>query len=871
MYYNKWIINRSPLIKTIHGEPQHYDLYQNFVDELHPTVRFEKYYFVSPWIACKYFDEDEFDGYDYLTLTDKLIDEVLNDKSITKDLEQGNTCIVFDMGAELIPFSYYEKIDKFYSTKSYAKNVKYWSMYEHLKPKGSIDYLTVSSSTLRFSDYEENKVSNEYHEKWEFSEDELTNKHVLFLNKRIRPHRLDTLSKLLEKKVNIKDNFYFSFLGTNNRGEGDPLYDSDVNAIYGRVPDVYNKDMANKILWDYYKTELPYSMNFQRDEWLASSSLNRIEELLPYRKRTYVELITEFTHSDEYVSISEKLSQAILCKKPFIIVGDRKYLRNIKNLGFKTFDKFWDESYDELAYEERIDAITDVVKEIVDTVDVKNGITYSKELQEILEHNYNHYKNVYTPSVYKDAFKSLSLLDYKPQLEDKADDEEVKREKTKYVWYSENTNTIIIPIAGNLDGAIKNKVAPRLAYRLVDKNNLDNVSKIPAIAITRHPHKRYASYLENNDDVNNDLLEQTGYMYDLNVCYTIDMDDIHREGYYARCKDWNDDFGHRDSGRRIADILYEEEIHTPRQLTPEEILFVDENYKWDWTMYNEYGSWRFRKPHNIAKIGVGFEQYFDTFKDVYKKEYKVLTKKLKRHSQYLESSLESAYWVNHSMILDNLGLNYAPKDIKILDIGTHFGFMPHFLKSQGFTNVHSTNSYKEAGDSLDELKLIWKTLGITEPADIHIEPQTPFDLLDNSDNMYGKDFDSAERYDIILMNMSNVFWKTDKIVRLLNGNISQAWQVVDKNKDTNTFFAPYDVNDIHYFTKCIMSQLKVGGSAVIQPFPYAYSSFDGFRNEQGTVATWQSEHRGHQKPQSTKHCPTLEMNNYFIIHKEKNE
>ena len=47
MYYNKWIINRSPLIKTIHGEPQHYDLYQNFVDELHPTVRFEKYYFVS--------------------------------------------------------------------------------------------------------------------------------------------------------------------------------------------------------------------------------------------------------------------------------------------------------------------------------------------------------------------------------------------------------------------------------------------------------------------------------------------------------------------------------------------------------------------------------------------------------------------------------------------------------------------------------------------------------------------------------------------------------------------------------------------------------------------------------------------------------
>jgi len=40
MFYNKWTTVRSDRIQQIHTEPQHYDLYQNFVDELHPDVRF---------------------------------------------------------------------------------------------------------------------------------------------------------------------------------------------------------------------------------------------------------------------------------------------------------------------------------------------------------------------------------------------------------------------------------------------------------------------------------------------------------------------------------------------------------------------------------------------------------------------------------------------------------------------------------------------------------------------------------------------------------------------------------------------------------------------------------------------------------------
>ena len=878
MYYNKWTIERSERIQTIHAEPQHYDMYQNFLDELHPDVRHDKYYFISPLIACEHFDEDEFDGYDYLTLTDKLIDKTIADKKITKELEDGEACIIFDMGAEFIPISYYEKVNKFYSQKKNSQNVKYWTMFENEQVKGDIEFLTISTSTLRFADYEENKIKNVYDDKWEFDYSKIHKRHLLFLNKRIRPHRLDILAKLIENHTSLKENAYYSFLGTDNTGEGDPLFESDIKAIRGGS---YDSDMANTIITEYYKDELPYSMNHSRDEWLSGSSLNRIEEMMPYRKRSYVELITEFTHSDEHVSISEKLSQAILSKKPFIIVGDKGYLANLRRLGFKTFDGFWDEGYDELPYNERIDAIAKVVKRIVDYTELQRDGTeweYDKVLQQMLEFNYNHYKNVYAPTVYKHAFQSMSKGDYKPQLESaKFEDLEDNQLRT-YVWYSENTNTIILPILGMLDKVIAEKIAPHLGYRLVKRKEIDNIEKIHTIAFTRHPYKRFASYLANSHEVLGEdfnepkdkveLEEQSALQHGLHISYTIDLDDLHNTGYYARCVDWHLPHRHRDLARRIVEILQTVDIETPDELTKEQKEWVDEHYAWDFVAYNEWGSWRFRKPYSIDRIGFRFEQYFDNFKDVYKKEFKSLSKKLVYHQNYLKSSLESAYWVNHSMMLDNLGLNYAPKDIKILDIGTHFGFMPHFLESEGFTNVHSTNSYKEAGDSLEELKLIWKTLGIRTPADVHIQPQKDFDLLNNMEQTYGKDFDPKEKYDIILMNMSNVFWKTDKIVRLVNGNISQSWQITDENKDRNTFFAPFETSDIQHFIDCIKRHLKVGGAALIQPFPYAYTTFEGFKGEQDAIAHWQNPHRGHQTPMSTLHCPTPEMNDYFIITKD---
>ena len=56
MYYNKRVVNRSSRIindwqgpDTLEVCPvENYDIYQNYIDELDPSVRFDNYYFVSP-------------------------------------------------------------------------------------------------------------------------------------------------------------------------------------------------------------------------------------------------------------------------------------------------------------------------------------------------------------------------------------------------------------------------------------------------------------------------------------------------------------------------------------------------------------------------------------------------------------------------------------------------------------------------------------------------------------------------------------------------------------------------------------------------------------------------------------------------------
>lgn len=90
--------------------------------------------------------------------------------------------------------------------------------------------------------------------------------------------------------------------------------------------------------------------------------------------------------------LSEKIFKCVVLKRPFIRLGMPHSLKRFKEWGFKTFDGvLFDESYDDIEdFYDRLNCIISQVEKYLSMpfADLKEKI-YAKEVQNIIEHNYN--------------------------------------------------------------------------------------------------------------------------------------------------------------------------------------------------------------------------------------------------------------------------------------------------------------------------------------------------------------------------------------------------------------------------------------------------------------------------------------------------
>jgi hypothetical protein len=111
---------------------------------------------------------------------------------------------------------------------------------------------------------------------------------------------------------------------------------------------------------------------------------------------SFVDVINETRFAQPTANFSEKVFQAIQYQKPFIVVGPPKTLEYIRSLGFKTFNDYWDESYDdELHHGERLAKIFDILEQIINTPIDELRNMYDN-MRPIVEHNLNRYKEFIT-------------------------------------------------------------------------------------------------------------------------------------------------------------------------------------------------------------------------------------------------------------------------------------------------------------------------------------------------------------------------------------------------------------------------------------------------------------------------------------------
>lgn len=101
---------------------------------------------------------------------------------------------------------------------------------------------------------------------------------------------------------------------------------------------------------------------------------------------SWFSIVSEAQYEDrqETVFLSEKVFKPIACQHPFVILGNKGSLKELKKLGYKTFHDLIDESYDNLNSNDRFHAIKDIINALKSNRDKLQWLGW---LRPTLEHN----------------------------------------------------------------------------------------------------------------------------------------------------------------------------------------------------------------------------------------------------------------------------------------------------------------------------------------------------------------------------------------------------------------------------------------------------------------------------------------------------
>jgi hypothetical protein len=103
----------------------------------------------------------------------------------------------------------------------------------------------------------------------------------------------------------------------------------------------------------------------------------------PYQD-TYFSMVTETVFDYPYSFRTEKIWKPIAMGHPFVVCANPGYLRDLRNLGFRTFGHVIDESYDLVENgQQRLERIADVVQDLCQ----QDLVSFQKECYNVCEHN----------------------------------------------------------------------------------------------------------------------------------------------------------------------------------------------------------------------------------------------------------------------------------------------------------------------------------------------------------------------------------------------------------------------------------------------------------------------------------------------------
>lgn len=110
---------------------------------------------------------------------------------------------------------------------------------------------------------------------------------------------------------------------------------------------------------------------------------------VPECMESFVYIVTETCFWEKKKHLTEKIFKPVILRMPFMLVGCAHNLAYLKSYGFMTFDRWIDESYDDI--EDPVLRLQAVVKELDSLCALGNEqlTDILHEMESVLEHNYN--------------------------------------------------------------------------------------------------------------------------------------------------------------------------------------------------------------------------------------------------------------------------------------------------------------------------------------------------------------------------------------------------------------------------------------------------------------------------------------------------
>jgi len=159
----------------------------------------------------------------------------------------------------------------------------------------------------------------------------------------------DILTQLVPYKVKPK---YFDILLGWQKSHRDITYNFIVNnSLTDKVTMTYLVDRTKPInqqgIWEIAVPDDTFNTITNINYLGKPVSLSQIIPVDIYNSTAYT-VVCETNYDNHYSFYTEKIVKPILAERLFIVFSGQHYLRNLRSLGFKTFDSIIDETYDSI-------------------------------------------------------------------------------------------------------------------------------------------------------------------------------------------------------------------------------------------------------------------------------------------------------------------------------------------------------------------------------------------------------------------------------------------------------------------------------------------------------------------------------------------